>query len=125
MKAYSEDLRRRVVAAVDGGMPRAEVARLFQVAVPTIKRWLRRRRETGSLAVSPRPGLPSVKMAALRADLLPQLEAHPDATLEAHPDATLEEHARLWERAHGMAVSPSTISRVIIRDLGWTRKKSR
>ena len=117
MKAYSEDLRRRVVAAVDGGMPRSEVARLFQVAVPTIKRWLRRRRETGSLAVSPRPGLPSVKMAALRADLLRQLEAH--------PDATLEEHARLWEQAHGMVVSSSTISRVITRDLGWTRKKSR
>jgi transposase len=56
-------------------------------------------------------------MAALRADLLPQLEAH--------PDATLEEHARLWERAQGMVVSPSTISRVITRDLGWTRKKSR
>src|SRR5215212_5965652 len=117
MNAYSEDLRRRVVAAVDDGMPRAEVARLFRVAVPTIKRWLRRRRETGSLAVSPRPGPSSVKMAALRADLLPQLEAH--------PDATLEEHARLWEQARGMVVSPSTISRVITRDLGWTRKKSR
>ncbi len=115
MKAYSEDLRRRVVAAVDDGMPRAEVARLFRVAAPTIKRWLRRRRETGSLAVSPRPGLPSIKMAALRAGLLPQLEAH--------PDATLEEHARLWERARGMVVSPSTISRVVTRDLGWTRKK--
>jgi transposase len=41
MKAYSEDLRRRVVAAVDDGMPRAEVARLFRVAAPPIKRWLR------------------------------------------------------------------------------------
>ena len=117
MRAYSEDLRVRVVAAVDDGMPRAEVARLFRVAAPTIKRWLRRRRETGSLAVSPRPRLPPIKMAALRADLLPQLEAH--------PDATLEEHARLWEQAHGMGVSPSTIGRVITRDLGWTRKKSR
>ena len=106
-----------MVAAVDDGMPRADVARLFQVAVPTIKRWLKRRRETGGLAVLPRPGARSVKMAALRAGLLPQLEAH--------PDATLEEHARLWERAHGMVVSPSTVSRVISRDLGWTRKKSR
>ena len=117
MKAYSEDLRWRVVAAVDDGMPRAEAARLFQVAVPTIKRWLKRRRETGSLAVLPRPGAPSVKMAALRTGLLPQLEAH--------PDATLEEHCRLWEQAHGMVVSPSTISRVTTRDLGWTRKKGR
>jgi len=117
MKAYSEDLRLRVVASVDQGMPRGDVARLFQVAMPTIKRWLKRRRETGSLSVLPRTGAPSVKMAALRAGLLPQLEAHPDATLEAH--------CRLWEHTHGMVVSPSTISRVITRDLGWTRKKSR
>jgi transposase len=117
MRAYSEDLRRRVVGAVDAGMPRTEVARLFQVAVPTIKRWLKRRRETGTLATSPRPGAPSVKMAALRVGLLPQLEAH--------PDATLEEHCRLWEQAHHMVVSPSTVSRVINHDLGWTRKKSR
>jgi transposase len=109
------DLHGRVVT--HGPLPRAEVARLFRVAVPTIKRWLKRRRETGSLAVLPRPGAPSVKMAALRTGLLPQLEAH--------PDATLEEHCRLWERAHGMVVSPSTISRVSTRDLGWTRKKSR
>jgi len=98
-------------------MSHAEVARLFQVSVPTIKRWLKRRRETGGLSVLPRPGTPSVKMAALRTGLLPQLEAH--------PDATLEEHGRLWEQAHQMVVSPSTISRVITHDLGWTRKKSR
>ena len=115
MKAYSEDLRERVVAAVDDGRRREEVARLFRVALPTIKRWLKRRRETGSLAPSSRPGAPSVKMAALRAGLLPQLEAH--------PDATLEEHCRLWKEAHGMTVSPSAVSRVIARDLRWTRKK--
>ena len=115
MKAYSEDLRLRVVAAVDAGMPRDDVARLFQVALPTIKRWQKRWRETGSLLVLPRPGAPSVKMAALRAGLLPQVEAH--------PDATLEEPCRRWEHAHGIVVSPSTISRAITRDLGWTRKK--
>jgi transposase len=98
-------------------MPRDDVARLFQVAMPTIKRRLKRRRETGSLSALPRPGSPSVKVAALRAGLLPQLEAHPDATLEAH--------CRWWEHTHGMVVSPSTIRRVITRDPGWTRKESR
>jgi transposase len=117
MKAYSEDLRRRVLDAVDRGMPRAEVAGVFRVSLPTIKRWLRRRRESGSLAPSPRPGAPSVKTAALRAGLLPQLEAH--------PDATLEEHCRRWERPHRMRVSTATMSRVIARHFGWTRKKSR
>ena len=37
----------RVLSAVDAGKPREEVARTFSVSMPTIKRWLKRRRETG------------------------------------------------------------------------------
>jgi transposase len=117
MKAYADDLRWRVVEAVDDGLSRAEVARVFRVSLPTIKRWLRRRRETGGLAPSPRPGAPSVKMAALRHGLLPQLEAH--------PDATLEQHCAWWEAARGMRVSTATMSRAIAGHFGWTHKKSR
>jgi transposase len=116
MKAYSKDLRIRVLDAVDRGVPRAEVVRLFGVSVATITRWRRRRRETGGLAPSPRPGPPAVKMGPLRAGLLPQLEAQ--------SDATLEEHCREWERTHGVRVSTATMSRVIAGHFGWTRKKS-
>lgn len=38
MKPYSKDLRLKVLAAVDRGMPRAEAAKVFGVSVPTIKR---------------------------------------------------------------------------------------
>ena len=103
--------------AVDRGTPRADVARVFQVSLPTIKRWLRRRRETGRLAPSRRPGRPAVKMGPLRAGLLPQLAAQ--------PDATLGEHCREWERTHHVRVSPATMSRVIAGHFGWTRKKTR
>jgi len=65
MKPYSKDLRMRVLAAVDRGAPREEVARTFSVSVPTIKRWLRRRRETGGVEPKPIPGRPRVKGAAL------------------------------------------------------------
>ncbi len=116
MKAYSQDLRLRLLAAVDRGVPRTQVASLFGVSPATIKRWLQCWRETGGIALKPRPGRPSEKMAALRAGLLPQLEAH--------PDATLEEHCRWWEEAHQMSVSHATMSRVIIEHFGWTRKKS-
>jgi hypothetical protein len=37
------------------------------------------------------------------------------AQLQAHPDVILEEHCRLWEEAHGMQVSTSTMSRAIRR----------
>jgi transposase len=36
MKPYSKDLRIRVLAAIDRGVPREEVARIFSVSVPTI-----------------------------------------------------------------------------------------
>ena len=117
MKAYSRDLRVRVLDALDGGTARREVVRLFGVSSPTITRWRRRRRETGSLAPSPRPGPPGPLRAALRAGM--------PARLGTHPDATLEQHCTWWAETHGVRPSQATMSRVIVRDLGWTRKKSR
>src|SRR3712207_3775571 len=61
MKPYSKDLRLRVLSAVDAGKPREEVAKTFSVSVPTIKRWLKRRRETGDVEPKPIPGRPSRK----------------------------------------------------------------
>ena len=116
MKAYSKDLRIRVLDAVDREVPRDEVAAQFLVSLRTIKRWLHRRRETGNLAASPRPGRPARKMGPLRAGLLVQLQAH--------PAATLDEHCALWEQTTGVRVSTATLSRVITQHLGWTRKKS-
>jgi transposase len=40
MKPYFKDLRVRVLAAVDSGVPREEVAQSFLVSVPTIKRFI-------------------------------------------------------------------------------------
>ena len=116
MRAYSEDLRRRVVAAVDGGMSRSEAARVFGVGRATVKRYLALRRETGALAPRPRRGPPPVVTAALAAALPPRLEAA--------PDATLAEHCAWYEQAAGVRVSDATMSRVITRQLGWTRKKT-
>lgn len=115
MKAYSVDLRQRVVAAVGRGVPRPDVAEQFQVSIPTIVRWLRRQRQTGSLQTSPRSGPPSVKRAALRAHLLP--------LVQAHPDATLDDYREQFAAEYGIAVSRTTVSRVILHDFGWTVKK--
>jgi transposase len=116
MKAYSEDLRRRVLAAVDGGMPRREVVRVFGVSLASVTRYLQLRRETGTLAPRPRHGPRPIKTAALTAVLLRRLEAE--------PDATLDEHCAWYEQASGVRVSTATMSRAIAREFGWTRKKS-
>ena len=52
MRAYSMDLRERVVAAVDRGMTQEQAAVTFGVSVNTVGRYLTRRRDTGSLAPS-------------------------------------------------------------------------
>lgn len=116
MKAYSEDLRLRVLAAVDGGMPRKEVVRVFGVSLASVTRYLQLRRETGAIAPRPRHGPPPIKTAALTAVLLPRLEAQ--------PDGTLDEHCAWYEQTSGVRVSTATRSRIIAREFGWTRKKS-
>jgi transposase len=116
MKPYSEDLRERVVAAVARGTKRAEVVETFAVSLPTIKRWLKQRRETGDLAPKPIPGPPALKRDAL-------LEALP-ARLAEHADATLEAHCSWWNETTGVEVSTATMSRAITA-LAWTRKKRR
>lgn len=119
MKPYSKDLRLRVLAAVDGGAPRYEVARTFSVSVPTIKRWLKRRRETGAVEAKPVLGRPPVKAEALQK----WLPSH----LQENPDLTLEEHRAAFEEARGrrVGVSTATVARAIARlPGGWPLKKS-
>jgi transposase len=116
MRPYSEDLRWRVVMAVDSGQPREEVAWRFAVSSSTIKCWLRQRHETGDLAPKPVPGPARTKTVGL-AEALP-------ARLAEHADATLAEQCAWWREQAGQEASVSTMSRAIAA-LGWTRKKSR
>jgi transposase len=119
MKPYSKDLRLRALTAVDSSRPREEVVQTFSVSVSTIKRWLKRRRETGDVEPKPIPGRSSVKGAALEGWLA---ASH----LEENPDLILEEHREAFEEAYsGMRVSRATVGRAIGRlPGGWPIKKS-
>jgi transposase len=117
MRAYSKDLRLKVLDAVDRGMARKEVARIFGISPPSIKRWLRRRRESGDVEPSPIPGPPAMKGAMLE-EWLP-------SQLENDPDLTLKEHCEAFEEALGVRVFTATMSRRISRlPGGWPLKKS-
>src|SRR3954453_260620 len=105
MKPYSKDLRLRVLSAVDSGKPREEVAETFSVSMPTIKRLLKRRRETGDVEPEPIPGRPARKEAMLE-EWLPR-------HLRDNDDLTLEEHCEAFEEEFGEAVSTSTVGRAI------------
>ena len=107
-----------MLSAVDAGKSREEVARTFSVSMPTIKRWIKRRKETGDVEPQPIPGRPSRKGAMLK-EWLPK-------HLKANDDLTLEEHRQAFEEEFGEEVSTSTIGRAIacLPDGGWPLKKS-
>lgn len=116
MKAYSVDLRERIVAAVDAGLPRPEAARLFRVSVATIERYLKPRRERGHLT----PGRSRGRTPGIGAAQYPALAAQ----VTAHPDDTLAQHAATWRAAQGAAVSAWAVQRALDR-ARITRKRSR
>lgn len=118
MRAYSEDLRRRIVGAVDREVgSQGKVAALFGVSRTFVKKLLRQRRETGSLAPKPhggghRPKLDGKKCDAVRAYIV-----------EVQDDASLAEVQAYVERRLKVMVSQATVSRVL-QHLGLPRKKN-
>ena len=115
MRAYSTDLKERLVRAVANGQPMREAARRFDVAVTTVKRAVVRQSETGSLARKPIPGRPRA--------IGPAQEPTLRARLAAAPDATVLEHCAWWAEHQGQQLSEVTMWRALHR-LGWTHKKS-
>ena len=115
MKAYSLDLRERVVAAIHQGHPVSVIARVFSVSRATAQRWVRREAAGKPLGPRPRPG------AARR--IGPSAEPALEAQLRAHPAALLAEHCRLWEESQGVRLRKSAMW-AAIRRLRWTRKKA-
>jgi transposase len=116
MNAYSEDLRKKIVEAVERGMPKIEAARAFGVGVSSVKRYVATYREGRSLAPKKRPGSePKLDDGARK--LL-------EANLEECPQATLPQRCEFLRQVCGVSVSDSTVSRTL-RRMGWTRKKER
>ena len=114
MEAYSMDLRERVIRAYDHKAGTQEqVARLFGGSVPWIKKLLRRRRETGSIAPKAHGGGWTAKFSGAKLEELKTL-------VEQDRDATLQE---LVERS-GVDGSIMAVHRALER-LGCRRKKSR
>jgi hypothetical protein len=47
--AYSDDLRAKVVAAIDRGERKSHISQMFNISRDTLDRWLKRREMTGSV----------------------------------------------------------------------------
>lgn len=112
MKAYPVSVRMAILDAVDAGMNNGEAARVFGVGLATIKRYVRLRRETGSLTPKRPPG---------RSPLI-RVEEHAALQTLVHgvPGTPLRVYCRLWQEEGGIPVSSSTLSRTLGL-LGFTR----
>jgi transposase-like protein len=58
MRAYSLDLRQKIVGAFERGLTKSEVARTFGVSFSSVKRYVKMNAQRGSLAPSKPPGSP-------------------------------------------------------------------
>ena len=116
-KTLSEDLRGRVIAAVEAGASRRAAAERFGIGVATAIRWMRVFRVTGTVSAQPKGGdLRSHRIEAVRDVVL--------AAIEAQKDITLAELVALLRREHGVSFAISTVHRHLARHR-ITLKKSR
>jgi len=114
-RAYSQDLRERVMAAVDSGTGAYAAAAIFRVSVSYVYKALGRRKRTGETRARPWAGGPKPKLAAHDKLLCARVMSEPDMTLAELQAWLMAEHAIkvsvgcLWKR---------------LRQLGLTLKKS-
>ena len=115
-KAYSQDLRERVLAAADEGQRVGRIARMLRVSVSYVSKVLSRRQRTGGTTALPQRCHVPRKLAglgdAIRARVL------------TCPDATLAELRRWLETTHQVTASTGLLCKTLA-ELELTYKKSR
>src|SRR5437016_13451616 len=112
-KAYSGEMRERVIAEVESGASRREAAEEFAVSASTAVIWVKCFRETGRCAAKPRGGSTSL------------LEKHAEfllALIERQSDLTLDEVVCAM-RKHRIAGSRTAVWRFFQRHKMTFKKK--
>ena len=118
MGAYSLDLRKRIINAVERGEhTKREIAEMFNVHESFIYKLLRQQRDRGDIAPLPHGGGAVSKLDADHLTVLSNL-------VSVMPDATLEEFREQLKKKARVNASITTIWRAL-RNLGFSRKQSR
>jgi transposase len=113
MKAYSEDLRERVIAAWQDGKTQAWISETYRISTGSVTRYIARYKTTGSVSATvQRRQAPRISAA-----YEPQLRA----MVARESVAKLDWYCAEWERETGMIVSIKTMSRMLVR-LGLRQK---
>src|SRR5215210_3994395 len=113
MKPYSEDLRTRIVAAVEDGMTKSEAARLFGISLSSVKRYCTLAANVEPLAPRKGGGRPPKTNSAIERLL--------EENVSKRPYAAVRERVAFLRAASGVALSVSTVRR-LLRRLGFSQK---
>jgi len=123
MKAYSEDLRIRVIYDSDSGMPTKALADKYRVSPAWVRNLKRHRRETGSISPKQRSTWPR----RFPVEKLSELEAYLTQGAIAHGWINeLWTVQRVWELIKSkfqIDLSQGTVWRILKRDLKWSSIK--
>lgn len=108
--AYSYDLRRKVIGAIDEGMGKTQASQIFKISRNTINLWMQRREETGDYRAKSGYQKGYGKK-------IPDLEKFREFALK-NGSQTQREMAQAWEEK----ISDKTIGKAL-SEIGFTRKK--
>ena len=97
MNGYSEDLRRRVVSAVERGMSKSQAARTFSVSLSSVKRYVKKAERGESLTPKKSPGS-TPKLDEKARKLL-------EDDLQERPFASLRDRCEYIEVMTGLSVT--------------------
>jgi Transposase and inactivated derivatives len=117
MKAYSLDLRQKIVEAyAEGNISQRQLAKQFRVALSFIEKLLKQHRETGSIA-------PKVRTQQTPTKLRPEQLMVLGSIVEANKDATLDELRYQLAQQTGVLIGRSTVDRMV-KKLNLSVKKN-
>ena len=115
MKAYSEDLRMKVVQAIEQrGISKSQAARLFGISLSSVKRYSRLASQGESLTPRKGGGRPPKADETVRKLL--------EEDISKRPAATVAQRRHFLESFAGKSLSEPTLRRLLKR-MGFSRKK--
>ena len=105
--AYSMDLQQRVIRSWEKGRGQSWIAREFGVSLGSVKRYIQRYRDSGSVA----PTVQARQQPTISQAQLVELQQEVDAD----PDATIADYIERWAATHGQRVGHATMVRALQR----------
>jgi transposase len=113
-RAYAQDLRERVFAAFDSGLPVGQVAAMLLVSISYVSKVLARRRNAGETTARPQQCHVPRKLAGLHTEIRDHVATRPDATIA---------EIRAWLLATHKVSASRTVVWKTLAHLDLTRKK--